>query len=62
MKLELIVGFLINIQITEAEIGRYDQEEKSTGRTDFLAQIRGKQTKDGSISQRDEMNHLSNNL
>ncbi|CZR68485.1 related to pisatin demethylase cytochrome P450 [Phialocephala subalpina] len=48
--------------ITEDEIERYDQEEKDTGRTDFLAQIRGKQAKDGSISQRDEMNHLSNNL
>jgi len=49
-------------KITEDEIERYDREEKDTGRTDFLAQIRAKQIKDENISQRDEMNHLSNNL
>lgn len=51
-------------QITEEEVRRYDEEaeEKDSGRTDFLAQLRAKETKDGKISQRDMMNHLSNNL
>ncbi len=50
------------MQITESEIERYDREEKGTGRTDFLAQLRAKEAKDGQISYRDMVNHLSNNM
>ena len=51
-------------QITEEEVRRYDEqpETKDSSRTDFLAQLRAKEAKDGKISQRDMMNHLSNNL
>lgn len=49
-------------QITEAEVQRYESEEKDAGRTDFLSQLRTKEAKDGKISPRDLMNHLSNNL
>lgn len=42
---------------------RYDREERQdTGRTDFLAQLRAKEKKDGKMSDRDVVNHLSNNM
>ncbi|KAJ9606533.1 Cytochrome p-450 [Cladophialophora chaetospira] len=51
------------LKITEDEIARYDdQQGEKTGRTDFLAQLREKESKDGQIPYRDMMNHLSNNI
>ncbi|ETI22722.1 hypothetical protein G647_06798 [Cladophialophora carrionii CBS 160.54] len=51
------------LKITEDEIARYDnQRGERTGRTDFLAQLREKESKDGQIPHRDMMNHLANNL
>ncbi|KIX08689.1 uncharacterized protein Z518_03346 [Rhinocladiella mackenziei CBS 650.93] len=50
------------VEITEDEIARYDSEEKGAGRTDFLAQLRAKEAKDGQIPYRDMVNHLSNNI
>lgn len=51
------------VQFTEDEIARHDVASKvDTGRTDFLAQIRAKDAQTGQISQRDMVNHLSNNL
>lgn len=41
---------------------RYDEESKGTERKDFLAQLREKQNSGGKISQRDIVNHVSNNL
>ena len=53
---------LTQTQFTEDEIARYDLQEKQPGRTDMLAQIRAKEAKDGKLSHRDMVNHLSNNL
>ncbi|KAH6988450.1 cytochrome P450 [Ilyonectria destructans] len=50
------------MQITQAELDKYDNGNQDTGRTDFLSQLREKQKKSGKISSRDMMNHLSNNL
>ena len=57
-------AYSCNQKITEEEIVKYDQAsmEKQAKRTDFLAQIRSKQTKGDGITRRDLMNHLSNNL
>lgn len=57
-----IIKMLIIGQITEEEIRVYDQNPKTGTRTDFLAQLRAKEAKDGNISDRDMLNHLSNNL
>lgn len=42
----------------------YDSEpaEKHAGRPDFLAWLRGEETKGKPMSDRDMINHLSNNL
>ncbi|RVX69338.1 hypothetical protein B0A52_06933 [Exophiala mesophila] len=52
------------LKITEEEIARYDSQQKEAGaaRTDFLAQLRQKEAKDGKIPYRDMVNHLSNNI
>ncbi|EXJ66931.1 uncharacterized protein A1O5_10126 [Cladophialophora psammophila CBS 110553] len=52
------------LKVTEDEIVRYDTQGggEKTGRTDFLAQLREKEAKDGKIPFRDMMNHLSNNI
>ena len=50
-------------QVTEEEIDRYNQEERrDTGRTDFLAQLRAREPKGGKLTDRDLVNHLSNNM
>ncbi|KAJ9612104.1 hypothetical protein H2200_003701 [Cladophialophora chaetospira] len=61
---ELPDAFARFMKITEQEIARYNSEETAmkAGRTDFLAQLREKEAKDGQISFRDMMNHLSNNI
>lgn len=47
-------------QITVDEMARYDREEKhDNGRTDFLAQLR---TRESKMSDGDVLNHLSNNM
>jgi hypothetical protein len=44
-------------------MARYAREEKgNSGRTDFLAQLRVKQDKDGKMTDWDVRNHLSNNM
>lgn len=48
--------------INEDEIKRYDEEQKCTGRTEFLSQLRAEKAKDGKISQGDMTNPLSNSL
>ncbi|KIW85276.1 hypothetical protein Z517_00666 [Fonsecaea pedrosoi CBS 271.37] len=50
------------LKITEEEIAGYDNQGEKAGRTDFLAQLREKEAKDGKIPFRDMMNHLSNNI
>ncbi|PCG88265.1 Cytochrome P450 [Penicillium occitanis (nom. inval.)] len=52
------------MKITEEEVERYDNHvaSKDAKRTDFLAQLRAKEKQSGKISQRDMINHLSNNL
>ena len=56
----LCSGLINVLQVTEVEIARYAQEEKhSTGRTDFLAQLKMKEAK---MSEHDLLNHLSNNM
>ncbi|KAL2835369.1 cytochrome P450 [Aspergillus pseudoustus] len=53
-------------KITEEEVDRYENSVATVGvdsqRTDFLAQLREKEKRLGKISQRDMINHLSNNL
>ena len=47
-------------QITVDEMARYDREDKrNNGRTDFLAQLR---TRESKMSDGDVRNHLSNNM
>ncbi|PVH70745.1 cytochrome P450 [Cadophora sp. DSE1049] len=51
------------LRVTEDQITAYDQEEKeNTGRTDFLAQLREKEAKDGKIGEKAIVNHISNNI
>jgi hypothetical protein len=56
----LKIGFL---QITQECIDDYDlQPQKHGERPDFLAWLRSEETKGKPMSNRDMMNHLSNNL
>jgi len=57
-----IFQLLTQVKITENEIETYDSDNRQQGRTDFLAQIRSKKDKTGTVTHRDVMNHLSNNL
>lgn len=52
-----------DFQVTEEQITAYDQGEKTNvGRTDFLAQLRAKEAKDGKMGEKAIVNHLSNNM
>jgi hypothetical protein len=56
----LKIGFL---QITQECIDDYDRQPQKHGeRPDFLAWLRSEETKGKPMSNRDMMNHLSNNL
>ena len=56
----LILSLSDIFQITVDEMARYDREDKhDNGRTDFLAQLRARESK---MSDGDVRNHLSNNM
>jgi hypothetical protein len=56
----LKIGFL---QITQECINEYDRQTQKHGeRPDFLAWLRSEERKGKPMSNRDMMNHLSNNL
>lgn len=44
------------------EVKQYSKGDRDNSQTDFLTQLRAQDAKNGNISDKDIMNHLSNNL